>query len=145
MSDYQQAADWWRASDGLWYPPNAAVPAAPEPMLLSIGDIAIYPTRVVTPSGVFPHSGLTWVMRDNSVTTEGMPAYAIVLAILFFFVCLLGLLFLLIKERKTQGYVDVSVQSPDGRYHVTQIPVSSPEQVAAIRHQVDYARGLVQW
>ncbi len=113
----------------------------PDAMLLSIGDIAIYPDRVVTPSGTFPHAGLTWVVRDNTTTTQGIPAYAIVLAIIFFLACLLGLLFLLIKETKTQGYVEVSVQG-DGGYHVTQIPISAPAQVAALRQQVDYARSL---
>jgi len=113
-------------------------------MLLSIGDIAVYAGGVVTPSGSFPHRDLTWVVRDNSTTTEGIPAYAIVLAIVFFLVCLLGLLFLLIKERKMTGYVEVSVQGPTG-YHVTQIPVSNPQQVAFIRQQVDYCRNLVNY
>ncbi len=63
------------------------------------------------------------------------------LAIIFFVFCRLGLLFLLIKERKTQGYVEVTVQG-EGLYHVTQIPVSSPAQIPHIRQAVDYARTL---
>ena len=29
MSDTQQGPDWWKASDGRWYPPQPAVPAKP--------------------------------------------------------------------------------------------------------------------
>ena len=120
-------------------PLTPTAPAATGDMLLSIGDIAVYPGGVVTPSGMLPHQGLTWVVRDNSVTTETMPAYAIVLCVLFVWACLLGLLFLLIKERTTQGYIEVSVQSPTA-YHVTQIRATSPQQVDYVRQQVDYAR-----
>lgn len=33
MSDFQQAADWWQASDGKWYPPESrpATAATPQP------------------------------------------------------------------------------------------------------------------
>ncbi len=29
MSDTPQGSDWWQASDGKWYPPQSATPAAP--------------------------------------------------------------------------------------------------------------------
>jgi len=29
MSDTPQGSDWWKASDGKWYPPQSATPAAP--------------------------------------------------------------------------------------------------------------------
>lgn len=29
MSDYSQGPGWWQASDGKWYPPEQAAPAAP--------------------------------------------------------------------------------------------------------------------
>lgn len=29
MSDYSQGPGWWQASDGKWYPPQQAAPAAP--------------------------------------------------------------------------------------------------------------------
>ena len=118
----------------------SAQPPATQ-MLMSIGDIAVYQDRVVTPSGVFPHTGLTWVVRDNTTTTRRIPPYAIVLAIIFALACLLGLLFLLINEERMSGYVDVSVQSASG-YHVTQVPVSNVQQVDYVRQQVDYARGI---
>ena len=70
-----------------------------------------------------------------------MPAYAIVLAVIFFFACLLGLLFLLVKERKTTGYIQVTVNS-GGRYHATMIPARGPNDVFAVTQQVNYARSL---
>ena len=68
-------------------------------------------------------------------------AWAIVLAVVFALVCLLGLLFLLVKEKYTTGYVEVSVQAGN-LVHATQIPVSSQYQVAQIRQQVSQAQTL---
>lgn len=111
--------------------------------MLQIGDIAIAGDRIITPNGEAPLAGSTWVASDQSRTEEKMPAYAIVLAILFFLACLLGLLFLLIKERKTTGYVEVRVQSGN-MMHMTQIPVSSPQAVDQIRAQVGQAQSMAQ-
>jgi hypothetical protein len=113
-----------------------------EPVLLTIGDMAVTQTRVVAPSGTYPLAGTVWIASNNTVTTEAIPAVAIVLCILFVWFCLLGLLFLLMKERRTVGYVQVSVQG-HGFYHVTQIPVGSPMAVVYIEQQVNYVRGLV--
>ena len=74
-------------------------------------------------------------------TTTAIPTYAIVLAVVFFLFCLLGLLFLLVKEQRTVGYVQVTVQGP-GLLHVTHIPVSSPLGVADINARVNYARSI---
>ncbi|MQS13288.1 hypothetical protein F7Q99_13595 [Streptomyces kaniharaensis] len=63
------------------------------------------------------------------------------LAIIFFFFCLIGLLFLLMKERRTVGHVQITV-SGAGRYHTTSVPVSSPNQVMDLMNRVNYARGL---
>jgi cell division septal protein FtsQ len=64
-----------------------------------------------------------------------------VLAVIFFVFCLLGLLFLLIKDTKTTGHVQVSVQG-HGHYHATTIPASSPAMPMQINQQVNYARSL---
>ena len=50
-------------------------------------------------------------------------------------------LFLLVKERTTTGYVEVSVHSGD-LYHKTQIPVADPMQVQQIRQLVGQAQTL---
>ena len=70
-----------------------------------------------------------------------VPTYAIVLAIVFALFCLLGLLFLLIKEQVVQGYVEVHVRSGD-LFHMTQLPVWDPAQVQQIRATVGQAQSL---
>ncbi len=55
--------------------------------------------------------------------------------------CLLGLLFLLIKEERPTGWVQVTVQGP-GLSHPTQVPVSCQEMVTDLYARVDYARSL---
>jgi hypothetical protein len=121
--------------------PGAALVPGAAPTLVTIGDIAVTGDGILTPVGQLPLRGAAWTVTDMSRTEETMPAYAIVLAILFFFACLLGLLFLLIKEKKTTGFVQVTVSS-GGRYHATMIPVTHPNAVTGIMQQVNYARSL---
>ncbi|TJZ42831.1 hypothetical protein FCH28_33620 [Streptomyces piniterrae] len=127
-------------------PPPAAPPAQPAPagggmQLMSIGDISVTGDTIVTPGGPMPLKGAAWTATDMSRTEVTTPPYAVVLAIVFFFACLLGLLFLLMKERKTTGFVQVTVNS-GGRHHATMIPVQSPDQVMFVLNQVNYARSL---
>ncbi|MFF2403230.1 hypothetical protein [Streptomyces goshikiensis] len=108
---------------------------------LSIGDISIAGDQIITPSGTMPLRGAMWNATDLSRTEEKMPAHAIVLAIIFFLFCLLGLLFLLMKEKRTTGYIQVTVHS-GGRHHSTMIPATDPNSYAWVMHQVNYARSL---
>lgn len=154
MSDTQQGPDWWLASDGRWYPPmdptaqaiapspppSAPVPV-PQPFLLTIGDIGITADAVVTPNGSGPLAGTQWIVTDRSITTTRIPPWAIVMAILFALACLLGLLFLLVKETVTQGYVEVSVRTGNV-VHVTQLPVSNAADVNRWRQLVHQAQSL---
>jgi hypothetical protein len=103
--------------------------------LLTIGDIGVLSNEVVTPNGSAPLAGASFIFRDMSVSEQKIPAWAIVLAIIFAAACLLGLLFLLVKEEVWRGYAEVSVKSGPLQ-HMTQIPISSAEQLA-------YYRGLV--
>jgi hypothetical protein len=113
----------------------------PQPALITIGDIAVTPDYVITPQGRFPVGQAHWNLTDQSHTTSGIPAYAIVLAIIFFVFCLLGLLFLLIKEERTVGWAQVGVQGP-GFFHAVQLPVSSPHDVSRYQDMVNYARSI---
>lgn len=115
--------------------------AQPGGMALSLGDIAVTGDTVMTPAGPMPLRGAVWTATDMSRTEEKIPAHAVVLAIVFFLFCLLGLLFLLMKERVTTGFVQVTVNS-GGRHHSTMIPVQSREQVMFVLNQVNYARSL---
>lgn len=119
-------------------PPSGPSPANLQPTL-QIGDIGVSNGLIHTPNGNAPVAGSAWTVSDQTRTEEGIPPYAIVLAIVFFLACLLGLLFLLIKEKKTTGYVEVRVQSGN-LLHMTQIPVSSPSQIAQIRALVSQAQ-----
>jgi hypothetical protein len=112
-----------------------------DQILLWIGDIGVSRHWVVTPNGTGPLAESQWIVRDGSRTEEKMPAYAIVLAVIFFFACLLGLLFLLIKERRTVGYVEVTVRAGNV-YHVTQLPVRHPGEVDHIRGSVHQAQSM---
>jgi hypothetical protein len=119
--------------------PAQALPAGP--VLVTIGDISVEQYRIVTPAGVLPTQGTNWSAMDMTRTEEKIPAYAIVLAIIFFLFCLLGLLFLLIKERKTTGFVQVTVQHGN-RTHNTHVAAANPSQVADTLARVNYARTL---
>jgi hypothetical protein len=153
---------WWLASDGRWYPPESAAhdsappsntpapassgspapaPAPASPYILTIGDIGVTPESVVTPNGTAPLRGSQWIVMDMSRTESRIPGWAIVMAVIFAFLCLVGLLFLLVKETTTTGYVEVSVRSGD-LYHRTQLPVFGPESVSQIRQLVGQAQTL---
>jgi hypothetical protein len=120
---------------------DAGAALEPDVVLFNIGDIAVSRYWVVTPNGTAPLHGSAWIANDRSTTSERIPGYAIVLAIIFALACLLGLLFLLIKERTTSGYVDVQVRSGN-LLHTTQVPVSSPADVARVRQMVAQAQSM---
>jgi hypothetical protein len=96
---------------------------------------------VVTPSGTAPLAGAQWFFLDQSRSERKIPTWAIVLAIVFAFACLLGLLFLLVKEDTTVGWVQVSVRA-GGLSHVTQVPVASRMDVGRVAQLVQQAQAL---
>lgn len=117
------------------------LPGGHEQTLVTIGDIGVTQSWVVTPSGTRPVSEVHWMFIDMSRTTESIPAWAIVCTVLFFIFCLLGLLFLLVKEKRTEGMVQVIVQGP-GLAHTVSLPVYSVNQVMDYNQRVNYARSL---
>ncbi|WP_407550972.1 hypothetical protein QOM21_16755 [Streptomyces sp. Pv4-95] len=129
------------AQPGMGGFPGQQPAGAATGMSLSLGDIAVTGDTIMTPAGPMPLRGAIWTATDMSRTEEKIPAHAVVLAIVFFLFCLLGLLFLLMKERVTTGFVQVTVNS-GGRHHSTMIPVQSREQVMFVLNQVNYARSL---
>lgn len=117
------------------------VGSVPEPVLVTFGDVSVGQTTVFTPNGVAPVGRTTFLLTDLSVTRENIPTWAVVCAVVFFLFCLLGLLFLLAKERRTEGHVQIVVQGPH-LLHTAQVPVWSPEQVWDLNQRVNYARSL---
>jgi hypothetical protein len=112
-----------------------------EPTLVTIGDVIVTQSWVVTPSGTRPRREANWTVTPMYQTTTGIPTWAIICAVIFFVFCLLGLLFLLAKEEKTTGHMQVTVQAP-GLFHTTYVPVSSPMQANDIVNRVNYVRAL---
>ena len=112
-----------------------------EPVLVTIGDVGVGQTTVYTPAGTAPVGQTTFQFADLSATRENIPTWAIVCAVIFFVFCLLGLLFLLVKERRTDGFVQIVVQAPH-LLHTVQLPVWSQEQVWDYNQRVNYARSL---
>jgi hypothetical protein len=94
-----------------------------EPVLLSVGDISVTPTQVIVPQGRYPLHGTTWTVQDSTQMSEGISTAGIILAIIFVWFCLLGLLFLLMKEKKYSGFVTITVTGM-GLYHTVQFPAA---------------------
>lgn len=144
------------ALPGYGVPPQGAQPPGPTPgwqhggapqqqgpgaTLMTIGDIAITESGIMTPAGLLPLRGAVWTVSDMSRSESKTPTYAIVLAVIFALACLVGLFFLLIKENVTTGFAQVTVNS-GGKYHAVMIPVRGPQDIYAITQQVNYARTL---
>lgn len=123
------------------FQPNNDALMSGEPILVTIGDISVTSTTVYTPSGSRPLAEVSWTFTDLSTTSQAIPTWAIICAVVFFVFCFLGLLFLLAKEDKTQGSVQVTVHGP-GFVHTSTIPVFSPAQVGDINARVNYVRTL---
>jgi hypothetical protein len=113
----------------------------PEQWLATIGDISISQHWVMTPTGPQPIRGSVWTVTDMSQYQESVSTAGVVLAILFVWFCLLGLLFLLMKDRRYGGYIQVTVQG-SGFYHSTLIPAGGLQSVMSVNQQVNYARSL---
>lgn len=111
------------------------------PILVTIGDIQVTGEQVITPRGAIPLRQAQFTFQDLSIHTSKIPGWAIALAVIGFFFALLGLLFLLVKEESTTGFVQVSVVGP-GFTHTTQLPVSSPQQVSDIAARVQHANNI---
>jgi hypothetical protein len=117
------------------YPPQA-------PPLVTIGDISCTQDQVITPSGTRPIGEVSWGFTNMSHTWRTIPTWAAVCAVVgFFVVCVFSLLFLLAKEDKTEGWVQVVVQG-SGFVHAVNLPVTSPYHVTDYAARVDYARSL---
>jgi hypothetical protein len=115
-------------------------PGEPEELLATIGDISVTQNWIYTPGGAYPLRGSTWTVVDMSHETEKIAKAGWILALVFVWFCLVGLLFLLMKERTATGYYQVTVQG-DGFHYSTLVPADSVH-FAAVQDEVDYAQSL---
>ncbi|WP_150244720.1 hypothetical protein [Nocardiopsis quinghaiensis] len=139
---YQGGAMEVYGATGGHQPAMPYPPAGDDTPIGTIGDIAFSQHTVITPMGRFPIRGTVWTVNDMSRTDRSTPTWAIIVTVLvFWWTCLLGLLFLLVKEQKTTGHVQVTVQG-HGQHYGTSIMVTHPAMVGQIHQQVNYARNL---
>jgi hypothetical protein len=116
-------------------PPSSLVGV--EPYVASVADIGVTQHWVVTPRGTAPLAGSEWWIADRGAWTQQIPVWAIILAIVLF---PLGLLFLLCKEVKWSGWLEVTVRS-GALVYVAALPVPSYEAAGA-HAAVDRIRAL---
>jgi hypothetical protein len=120
-------------------PPDGDAPL--DVPVTQVGDISISERSVFVPGGRHPIRGSVWTVQDLSRVEEKISTTGIVLAVVFVWFCLLGLLFLLMKERRHVGFIQVTVQG-DGFHHQTMVPVAGPQTLASVLQVVGYARSL---
>jgi hypothetical protein len=116
---------------------GSAKPPAAD--VVAIGEVTVTPDSVLLPLGRFPLAGTTWTVRDSTRIVTTTRPYARVLAIVFA-VTLVGLLFLLIKDRHYGGAVLVTVVG-EGLYHSVEFP-PGPDSTAHVVSLVNRARSL---
>ena len=86
-------------------------------------------------------AGSVWTVQDNSYMQQNVSVAGVILCIIFVWFCLLGLLFLLMKDQKLGGYVQITVQGK-GFHHQTFVPVYGPDTFMEVNRTVNYARSL---
>ncbi|MEV4660171.1 hypothetical protein [Micromonospora sp. NPDC049301] len=122
--------------------PAGFATAGPEVVAVQIAEITVSPPIIRTPAGVLPLAGASWHVADYWHREEKIATWALVCAIVGFF-CLtfFSLFFLLIKETRHHGTVQVTVTNGAQQY-VARIPVIDQGQVQHLNNQVNYARSL---
>lgn len=92
-----------------------AIPGAPAQPIM-VGDIAFTPEGITSPQGRLPLAGAQVTVTNMTRVSRGIPTWAIVVAIVgFFIVTIFSLFFLLAKEDKVEGGYEVRVTSPQGQ------------------------------
>lgn len=115
---------------------------SPEQWLATIGDISFSQHWVATPTGTYPIKGTVWTVTDMSHYSESISIVGVILCLIFVWLCLLGLLFLLMKDGKYVGHIQVTVQG-NGFYHSTLLPAAGgPRAMMSVTQHVNYARAL---
>lgn len=118
-------------------------PAPVPPYLVSIGNIHATADHVVTPGGTWRAADVNVVTYDQTQTTTGTPAWAIVMLVIFIWFFLLSLLFLLAKETRVSGFVTVTVTAPGGQQYSEHLPIHNELQRADVFQRTNYLQGLI--
>jgi len=123
--------------------PAVSFPADPTaPTIAQIGDIRVTSTSVFTPVGDFALRGSRWDVQDQWLASQKTPTWAVVCAVVgFFIVTVFSLFFLLAKQTVYSGVVQVTVTNGLFRYDA-RLPVTDQAQVQHVHTQVNYVRSL---
>lgn len=114
-----------------------------DPILFTVGDIAVTPTSVIVPHGRYQLRGTVWTVQNQTYVTQATPSWAIIVAIVgFFLICVFSLFFLLAKESKVNGALLVIVQGQDGLHHSTHVPAVNPMTISWVHQQITQAQML---
>jgi hypothetical protein len=107
-----------------------------------LGDITVTPYEVITPAGSFPLAGSEWTLEDRTQVERVTPPWAVVTAVAAFpVVCVLSLLFLIVKEDEVRGDLQITVRSNEIR-HSASIRVGSVAQAHQVHQYFNYVRSL---
>jgi hypothetical protein len=118
--------------------------AQTENLLVNFGDIHLSQHWLVTPSGTHRLKGTQLHVTDLTQRTVGIPAWAIVLAVIGAFFFLLGLLFLLVKETRVTGFFQITVTNGNFSYQ-SLIPANQnyQAQFVELQNRANFARTLI--
>lgn len=120
-------------------PANGATPSL---YLVSIGNVHATSEWVVTPAGSWPIGTVNVTTQDQTATTTHTPGWAIVMVILFIWFFLLSLLFLLAREVRVSGFVNVTIWGPGGQTYTENVQVWTAEQRADVFNRVAYLQSI---
>jgi hypothetical protein len=121
----------------------APPPSSGQP-LVRFGDISFTDQWVITPQGTVPLANTQIYITDQTRTERFIPTWAIVLAVIGFFFFLLGLLFLLVKETRVTGFMQITVTNGTFTYQTGEPAGYNPAaQLYELQTRANYARGLI--
>lgn len=123
-----------------------AGPGAPQyyPTVVQLGDAAFSEAWVMTPIGTVPLRGTQLFITDQTRSERYTPGWAITLAIIGFFFFLLGLLFLLVKEERVVGYVQITITNGAFTYQTMEpVHFNRAAQMQDVQNRANYVRGLI--
>jgi len=124
------------------HPGEAGHPDGAETVIARVGEIEVTLTAVRTPAGRFPLIGSQWDIGTEWVPELRIPSWAVVLALLGFFVMgPFSLLFLRVRRAWARGVTTVTVTGGPHRY-VVRIPVAYQTYARQLAHRVNYVRSL---
>jgi hypothetical protein len=122
--------------------PNPAALPVNYVIRARIGDIVVTDTHALTPFAAFPLAGTHWSVADRWLVEQRTPTWAVVCAVAgFFCLTVFSLLFLLARETRVSGAVEVTIRYGN-QVHTAYLPVTSHAAVGYVHQLVNWASSL---